>query len=78
MPHNRMVGVRVHLHLIVSYTNHPAGQFLDRYGRTRTIGVIVLGTLVNDILTMFIFRFSDILPGKYWILVITPVLEGIM
>lgn len=40
--------------------------------------VIVLGSLVNDFLTMVVFRFSDILPGKHWFLVITPVLEGIM
>jgi hypothetical protein len=42
------------------------------------MGVIVLGPLVNDILTMFVFQFSGMFPGKYWLLVITPVLEGIM
>ena len=54
------------------------GQFLDRYGRTRTMGIIILGPLLSDFLTFVVFFFSDILPGKYWFLVISSVMEGIM
>lgn len=42
------------------------------------MGLIVLGPFVNDVLTMLVFRFSDILPGKHWFLVIAPAIEGIM
>lgn len=55
-----------------------SGQFLDRYGRTRTMGIIIFGPLLSDILTFIVFLFSDTLPGKYWFLVIAPIMEGIM
>ncbi|KAG8215092.1 hypothetical protein J3R82DRAFT_8523 [Butyriboletus roseoflavus] len=54
------------------------GGFLDRYGRTRTMGIIIFGPLLSDFLTFVVFLFSDILPGKYWFLVISSVMEGIM
>ncbi|KAF8546052.1 MFS general substrate transporter, partial [Imleria badia] len=54
------------------------GGFLDRHGRTRTMGIIVFGPLLSDFLTFIVFLFSDTLPGKYWFLAIAPIMEGIM
>ena len=54
------------------------GQFLDRHGRARTMGIIVFGPLMTDFLTFFVYFFSDILPGKYWLFVIAPVVEGML
>ena len=53
-------------------------QFLDRHGRTRTMGILVFGPLMSDLLNFFVFHFSDILPGKYWWLIIAPVIEGML
>jgi hypothetical protein len=33
---------------------------------------------LSDFLTFIVFLFSDTLPGKYWLLAIAPVMEGIM
>ncbi|KAG8221480.1 hypothetical protein J3R82DRAFT_1693 [Butyriboletus roseoflavus] len=46
--------------------------------RTRTMGILVFGPLMTDSLTFFVFRFSDILLGKYRFLVIAPVIEGML
>ena len=41
------------------------------------MGIIIIGPLLSDFLTFIVFFFSDTLPGKYWFLVIAPILEGI-
>jgi MFS family permease len=42
------------------------------------MGIIIFGPLLSDFLTFIVFLFSDTLPGKYWLLAIAPVMEGIM
>ncbi|KAG8213384.1 hypothetical protein J3R82DRAFT_11881 [Butyriboletus roseoflavus] len=54
------------------------GGFTDRYGRTRVLGMVVLGPLVGDFLLMLGFFFPNKFPGGYWFLILTPFVEGIL
>lgn len=51
-------------------------QFSDRHGRTRVMGISVLGLLVLDFNFIAIATFWRHLPGGYWLLVIGPFVEG--
>lgn len=51
---------------------------MDRYGRTRVIGMVVFAPLLGDFLTMLVFFFPNKFPGGYWILIITPIVEGML
>ncbi|KAF9500505.1 MFS general substrate transporter [Pleurotus eryngii] len=52
------------------------GSFSDRYGRTRVIGISLLGLLMNDLNFIFVTRFFRYAPGGYWFLLVGPIIEG--
>ncbi|KAF5330575.1 hypothetical protein D9619_005275 [Psilocybe cf. subviscida] len=52
------------------------GAFSDRHGRTRVMGLSVLGLLITDINFIFVALFSKHIPGGYWFLVVAPFIEG--
>lgn len=52
------------------------GAFSDRYGRTRVMGISILGLLLTDFNFIFTTRFWPHLPGGYWFLVVGPLVEG--
>jgi MFS family permease len=54
------------------------GGFMDRYGRTRIMGVVIFSSLLNDFLTLLVFFYPNKIPGGYWILIITPFVEGFL
>jgi len=51
---------------------------MDRYGRTRIMGVVIFSSLLNDFLTLLVFFYPNKIPGGYWILIITPFVEGFL
>ncbi|KAF9053131.1 major facilitator superfamily domain-containing protein [Panaeolus papilionaceus] len=52
------------------------GSFSDRYGRTRVMGISILGLLFTDFNFIFVTLFSKHLPGGYWFLLTGPIIEG--
>ncbi|KAF9479281.1 MFS general substrate transporter [Pholiota conissans] len=54
------------------------GAFSDRHGRTRVMGLSVLGIVVADINFIGVATFWKYLPGGYWLLVIGPLIEGFL
>ncbi|KAF8236196.1 hypothetical protein L208DRAFT_1252513 [Tricholoma matsutake] len=52
------------------------GSFSDRHGRTRVLGVTVLGVLLNDFNLIFVTLLFRQLPGNYWFLLVGPIIEG--
>ncbi|KDQ33438.1 hypothetical protein PLEOSDRAFT_1091491 [Pleurotus ostreatus PC15] len=52
------------------------GSFSDRYGRTRVMGISLLGLLMNDLNFIFVTRFFRYVPGGYWFLLVGPIIEG--
>ncbi|PPQ99088.1 hypothetical protein CVT24_009355 [Panaeolus cyanescens] len=52
------------------------GSFSDRHGRTRVMGISILGLLFTDFNFIFVTLFSKHLPGGYWFLLAGPVVEG--
>lgn len=40
------------------------------------MGINIFGPLSTDFIVLFVFRFSAILPGGYWFLIIAPIIEG--
>ncbi|KAJ8699968.1 hypothetical protein PTI98_003040 [Pleurotus ostreatus] len=52
------------------------GSFSDRYGRTRVMGISLLGLLMNDLNFIFVTRFFRYAPGGYWFLLVGPIIEG--
>ncbi|KAJ7219467.1 major facilitator superfamily domain-containing protein [Mycena pura] len=54
------------------------GSFSDRYGRTRILGLTILGLLFNDFIFIFVTKNFRWLPGGYWFLLVGPILEGVL
>ncbi|KAK7467283.1 hypothetical protein VKT23_004340 [Stygiomarasmius scandens] len=52
------------------------GSFSDRHGRTKIMGITVIGLIVTDAAFILVYHFSRQLPGGYWFLLIGPLLEG--
>ncbi|KAF8077579.1 major facilitator superfamily domain-containing protein [Lyophyllum atratum] len=52
------------------------GSFSDRHGRTRLLGISVIGLLILDFNFIFVSRNFQRLPGGYWFLVLGPTVEG--
>ncbi|KAF9469433.1 major facilitator superfamily domain-containing protein [Collybia nuda] len=52
------------------------GAFSDRHGRTRVMGISIVGLLLTDFNFIFTTRFWPHLPGGYWFLVVGPLVEG--
>ncbi|KAF4576704.1 hypothetical protein EYR36_004683 [Pleurotus pulmonarius] len=52
------------------------GSLSDRYGRTRVMGISLLGLLMNDLNFIFVTRFFRYAPGGYWFLLVGPIIEG--
>ncbi|KAF9265618.1 MFS general substrate transporter [Marasmius fiardii PR-910] len=52
------------------------GSFSDRHGRTRTLGISVLGVLVTDAVFILVYYYSELLPGGYWFLIVGPLCDG--
>lgn len=78
LPDNWVVGIRKYpaLLLFVRILHHFSIQFSDRHGRTRVMGISIIGLLLTDfnfiITTLNIKR----IPGGYWFLVVGPLIEG--
>ncbi|PCH37836.1 MFS general substrate transporter [Wolfiporia cocos MD-104 SS10] len=53
------------------------GSLSDRYGRTRVLGIAAFGLLATDFTFIITAKFSDVLPGGYWFLVIGPIVDGL-
>ncbi|KLO13488.1 MFS general substrate transporter [Schizopora paradoxa] len=54
------------------------GSFSDRVGRLRIMGISVIGLLVTDFNFIFVYNFSERLPGGYWFLLLGPFVEGLL
>ncbi|KAF8163650.1 major facilitator superfamily domain-containing protein [Crassisporium funariophilum] len=54
------------------------GAFSDRYGRTRVMGISVLGLLITDFNFIFVTLCFRHIPGGYWFLVVGPIIEGFL
>ncbi|KAF8550962.1 MFS general substrate transporter [Imleria badia] len=54
------------------------GGYMDRYGRTRILVLNIFVVILHDFLTLIVFFFPNNVPGGYWILVITPIMEGVL
>ncbi|KAF8548137.1 MFS general substrate transporter [Imleria badia] len=54
------------------------GGYMDRYGRTRILVLNIFTVILNDLLTILVFFYPNKVPGGYWILVITPIVQGIL
>ncbi|THU77812.1 MFS general substrate transporter [Dendrothele bispora CBS 962.96] len=52
------------------------GSFSDRHGRTKIMGITVIGLIVTDAAFILVYFFQRQLPGGYWFLIIGPLLEG--
>ncbi|KAJ7120490.1 major facilitator superfamily domain-containing protein [Mycena crocata] len=52
------------------------GSFSDRYGRTRILGLTILGLLVNDFNFITVTKNFQRIPGGYWFLIVGPIIEG--
>ncbi|KAJ6623481.1 hypothetical protein B0H10DRAFT_2162474 [Mycena sp. CBHHK59/15] len=52
------------------------GSFSDRHGRTRIIGLSVLGLLLTDFNFIFVAKNYEHVPGGYWFLIVGPIIEG--
>ncbi|KAF5369159.1 hypothetical protein D9615_009966 [Tricholomella constricta] len=52
------------------------GSFSDRHGRTRLLGLSVIGLLLTDFNFIFVSRNFQRLPGGYWFLLLGPLIEG--
>jgi MFS family permease len=53
-------------------------QFCDRHGRTKILGITVIGALLTDLNFIIIATFPDKLPGGYWLLLVGPLFEGVL
>lgn len=53
-------------------------EFSDRHGRTRVLGISVIGLLSADVNFIFVNTFWRRLPGGYWFLVVGPFIEGLL
>lgn len=53
-------------------------QVSDRIGRTRVVGINVLGALIMDFAFIAVALFSKLLPGGYWFVLIGPIFEGLV
>jgi hypothetical protein len=56
----------------------PNWQISDRLGRTRVVSICGLGILLQDINIILTAKFHLCLPGGYWFLLVTSVLEGLL
>ncbi|KAF8969597.1 major facilitator superfamily domain-containing protein [Flammula alnicola] len=54
------------------------GAFSDRHGRTRVMGISILGLLLTDFNFIMVASFSKHIPGGYWFLVVGPIVEGFL
>ncbi|KAF5315849.1 hypothetical protein D9611_005020 [Ephemerocybe angulata] len=54
------------------------GAFADRHGRATILGISVLGLLITDFSIIFVYYFSEHLPGNYWFIMVGSVLEGLV
>ncbi|KAF8891345.1 major facilitator superfamily domain-containing protein [Infundibulicybe gibba] len=52
------------------------GALSDRRGRTRVLGISVIGVLVTDINFIFVTLASQKIPGGYWALLLGPLIDG--
>ncbi|KII88321.1 hypothetical protein PLICRDRAFT_41492 [Plicaturopsis crispa FD-325 SS-3] len=52
------------------------GSLSDRVGRTRVMGLCILGLLVSDFIFILVARYSRSLPGGYWLMLAGPLIEG--
>ena len=57
---------------------HDSRQFSDRHGRTKILGITVIGALLTDMNFILVALFPDKLPGGYWLLVVGPLFEGLL
>jgi MFS family permease len=53
-------------------------QMSDRYGRTRIVGINMLGGILNFLIFIFVALFAKRLPGGYWLIIIGPIIEGLL
>ncbi|KAF8643895.1 hypothetical protein AX16_008911 [Volvariella volvacea WC 439] len=53
------------------------GSFSDRQGRTKLMGISVLGAILTDFNFIFVSQFHHYLPGNYWFLLLGPLVEGL-
>ncbi|KAL0946702.1 hypothetical protein HGRIS_012889 [Hohenbuehelia grisea] len=54
------------------------GNFSDRWGRTRLMGIAVMGVLFTDIIIILVALFPRSIPGGYWFLIIGSVVDGLV
>ncbi|KAF9014116.1 major facilitator superfamily domain-containing protein [Cyathus striatus] len=52
------------------------GAFSDRHGRTRVMGISIIGLLFTEWNFIFVTLFSKHIPGGYWFLVVGAIIEG--
>ncbi|TFK36324.1 major facilitator superfamily domain-containing protein [Crucibulum laeve] len=52
------------------------GAFSDRHGRTRVMGISIVGLLLTDWNFILVAKFSKYMPGGYWFLLVGPIVEG--
>ncbi|RDB23050.1 putative membrane protein C14C4.07 [Hypsizygus marmoreus] len=52
------------------------GAFSDRHGRTRVMGLSIVGLLITDFNFIFVSHHFQHLPGGYWFLLVGPLIEG--
>ncbi|TFY57982.1 hypothetical protein EVJ58_g6698, partial [Rhodofomes roseus] len=52
------------------------GSISDRYGRTRIMSLAVVGMLITDVTFISTAKYSRLLPGGMWFLLIGPFVDG--
>lgn len=81
LPDNRVVGCcesQLYLLLVAQTSESIKYQFSDRRGRTRVMGISIVGLLITDFNFIMVSRNFQRLPGGYWFLVVGPLIEGFL
>ncbi|CCM04726.1 uncharacterized protein FIBRA_06914 [Fibroporia radiculosa] len=53
------------------------GSLSDRHGRIKVLGWAISGLFIEQVIMVFVFKFSKFLPGGYWLLVVASTISGV-
>lgn len=54
------------------------GAMSDRIGRSRVMGIAILGLVMNDVVLLLTATYPDKVPGGYRFLIVGPILDGLL